>query len=116
MKTVRILAIIPLALMSLMNIGYPFGSDPKPDPKPDVALAIVVAALGVAGLVAVYGLARNTSWGIQAALTVAGLNVVGAVIALVNDTEGAVVGLVVSGLALLLAVAASSRARRTSVA
>ena len=109
MKTVRILAIIPLALMSLMNVGYPFDSHP-------FALSAAVVALGIAGFGAVYGLARNTSWGIPAALAVAGLNVVGAVIALANDTEGAAVGLVVSGVTLLLALALSSSTRRTSVA
>lgn len=109
MKTIRILAIVPLALMSLMNVGYPFDSHP-------VALSAAVVALGVAGFGAVYGLARNTSWGIPAALTVAGFNVIGAVIALANDAEGAMIGLVVSGIALLLALALSSSARRTSVA
>jgi hypothetical protein len=32
MKLFRILAIVPLALISLMNVGYPLGTDPKPDP------------------------------------------------------------------------------------
>jgi hypothetical protein len=109
MKTFRNLAIIPLALISLMNVGYPFGTDPKPE----VALAIAVLALGIAGLVAVFGLARNTSWGIPAALAVAGVNVTTAVIALVADTEGAVIGLVVSSLALTLSLAASSGRRTT---
>lgn len=112
MKTVRILAIVPLALMSLMNIGYPLGSDPKPD----VALAIPVATLGLAGLVAAYGLARNTPWGIPAAVVVGGLNVVGGAIGLVNDAEGAAIGLVVSAVALALAFVAGSGARRASVA
>jgi hypothetical protein len=112
MKTVRILAIIPLALISLMNVGYPFGTDPKPD----VTLAIAVALLGLAGFVAVYGLARSTTWGIPAALAVAGVNVASALIGLVADSEGAIVGLVVSALALALAFAAGSGARRASVA
>jgi len=30
MKTFRILATIPLALRSLMNVGYPFGTDEQP--------------------------------------------------------------------------------------
>lgn len=110
MKTIRILAIVPLALISLMNVGYPFGTDPKPD----AGVAAAVLALGIAGLVAVYGLARNTTWGIPAALAVAGLNVLGAVVALANDAEGAAIGLVVSAVALALAFAAG--ARRTKAA
>ena len=112
MKLVRILAIVPLALMSLMNIGYPFGTDSDPA----VALSIAVVVLGVAGFVAAYGLARNTSWGIAAALAVSGINVVGAIIALVNDSEGAIVGLVVSAVALSLAFVAGSTSRKTSLA
>jgi len=112
MKTFRRLAIIPLALISLMNVGYPFGTDPKPE----VALAIAVLALGLAGLVAVFGLARNTAWGIPAASAVAGVNVTTAVIAMVADAEGAAIGLVVSSLALVLSFAASSGRRTTSPA
>ena len=116
MKTVHILATVPLALISLMNIGYILPTDPKHD----VAVAIAVLALGIAGMVAVFGLARNTAWGLPAALAVAGTNVAAAVIALLNETEGAVVGLVVSSvalvLALALALASSSVTRRASVA
>jgi uncharacterized membrane protein (UPF0136 family) len=112
MKTFRILAIIPLALISLMNVGYAFGADPRPD----IALAIAVVALGLVGFVAAYGLARDATWGIPAALAVTGVNVVSAIIALINDSEGAVVGLVVSAVALALAFVAGSGTRGTSVA
>ena len=112
MKTVRTLAIIPLALISLMNVGYPFGTDPIPELTP----AIAALVLGVAGLVAVLGLARNTSWGLPAAVAVAGVNVTAAVIALVAGSEGAVIGLVISSLALALSFAASPGRRTTSPA
>lgn len=112
MKTVRILAIIPLALISLMNVGYILPTDPKHN----AGVAIAVLALGLAGLGAVYGLARNTTWGVPAALAVAVVNVAAAVTALVNDSEGAVIGLVVSGLALALSFAASAARRTTSPA
>jgi hypothetical protein len=112
MKLVRILAIVPLALASLMNVGFPFGTDPKPD----VALAIAVLVLGLAGFVAAFGLARDTAWGIPAALAVGCVNVVAAIIALVSDTDGAIVGIVVSSLALVLAFIAGSRRRSVSVA
>ena len=112
MKLVRILAILPLALISLMNVGYYFGTDPKPD----VALAVAVGAMGLAGFVAAYGLARGLSWGIPAALAVAGVNVAAAVIGLAADEEGAVIGLTISALALALAGAAASSRRKVSVA
>jgi hypothetical protein len=112
MKFLRILAIVPLALVSLLNVGYPFGTDPKPD----VALAIAAAALGLAGFVAAFGLARNTTWGSPAALAVGAANVVGAIIALVSDTEGAIIGLVISSLALVLAFVAGSDRRKVSLA
>jgi hypothetical protein len=103
MKTFRILAIIPLALMSLMNVGYPFGTDPKPE----LALGAAVLVLGLAGFAAAFGLARNTTWAVPAAVAVAGINVAAAIVALVADTEGAVIGLVVSSLALVLSFAAT---------
>ena len=105
MKTFRILASIPLGLMSLMDVGYVLPADPKHN----VGIAIAVAALGVAGLVAVYGLVRNTSWGMPAALTAAAVNVIAGVVALVNDSQGAVIGLTLSSIALLLSFVASSR-------
>jgi hypothetical protein len=112
MKTTRILAIIPLALVSLMNVGYILPTDPKHN----VGVAIAVLVLGLAGLGAVYGLARNTSWGVPAALAIAGVNVAAAIVALVNDSEGAAIGIVVSSLALVLAFAASATTRKASVA
>jgi len=112
MKFVRILSIVPLVLISLMNVGYPFGTDSKPG----IVLAIAVLVLGVAGFVAAFGLARDTVWGIPAALAVAGINVVGAITALVSDSEGAIIGLVVSSLALVLAFLAGSGTRKVSVA
>jgi hypothetical protein len=111
MKSVRILAIVPLALVSLMNVGYAFGTDPKPD----VAPAIAAALLGLAGFVAAFGLARDTTWGIPAALAVAGVNVIAAIIALVSDADGAIVGLVVSSVALSLAFIAGSSRRKVSL-
>jgi hypothetical protein len=110
MKTFRILAIVPLTLMSLMDVGYILPTDPSHD----VAVSVAVFALGVAGLAAVYGLARNTSWGLPAALATAGVNVAGGIVALVNDSEGAAIGIVVSSLALLLTLAASSRRPATA--
>ena len=113
MKFVRILAIVPLVLISLMNVGYPFGTDPKPD------LAVWPSLVLVLGTGRVRGRVRprpQHRWGIPAALAVAGVNVVAAIIALVSDTEGAIIGLVVSSLALVLAFVAGSGTRKVSVA
>ena len=112
MKTFRVLAIVPLALISLMNIGYPFGADSGPS----LALGVLVGLLGLAGFVAAYGLARNTAWSLRAALGVSGVNVVGAVVALVAGAEGASVGLAVSAVAVALTLAAGAGVRRTAVA
>lgn len=110
MKYVRILAIVALALVSLFNVGYPFGTEPKPG----LPLAIAVLVLGLAGLVASFGLARNSMWGVPAALVVSGANVVAAILALVTDSEGAVIGLGLSALALVLVFVAGSERRATS--
>ena len=112
MKLVRILATVLLVLVSLMNAGYPFGTDPKPDVLP----AIAALVLGVTGFVAAFGLARYTTWGIPAALAVAGINVVAAIFALDSHSEGATVSLVVSSSALVLAFVAGSGTRNVSVA
>jgi uncharacterized membrane protein (UPF0136 family) len=111
MKTVRILAMIPLTLISLMNVGYILPTDPKHN----TAVAIAVLALGLVGLAAAYGLARHPSWGVPAATTVAGVNVTAAIVALVNDSEGATIGLTLSTVALLLSFAAGAR-RHTAAA
>ena len=112
MKLARILAIVPLVLISLLNVGYIFGTDPKPD----LALAVLVLVLGLAGFGAAFGLARNTGWGIPAALAVAGVNVVAAIVALLTESQGAIVGLVISAVALALAFVASSGSRHASMA
>jgi hypothetical protein len=112
MKIFRILAVVTLGLMSLMNVGYPFGTDPKPD----AVLGTAVLLLGVVGLVTVSGLAVNAHWALRATGVVAGVNVLGAVVALFNDSQGAVIGLAVSSLALASAVAAGARRRTTSPA
>jgi hypothetical protein len=112
MKLVRILAIVPLALISLLNVGYFFGTEPKPA----LWLAVAVLVLGVAGFVAAFGLARNTTWCIPAALAVAAVNIIGAIVALVSESEGAIIGLALSSLALLLVVLAGARRPKVSPA
>ncbi len=112
METYRILGIVPLALISLMNVGYPFGTDPEPR----AATAVLVAVLGLAGLLAAYGLGRGTPWGVPAAVAVGAVSVVGGVVALAAGVEGAAIGLVVSAVALALALAALQATRRVTMA
>ena len=106
-KTLRILAIVPLALISLMDVGAPTGGTDM-----NLAASIAVVAMGVAGLAAVVGVAWNKAWGIPAALTMAGVNMVGGIVAVVADSEGAVIGLTVSTLALVFAALAAGSLRR----
>ena len=63
----------------------------------------MITLVGVAGLVAAAGLARRLPWGRPAVLAIGVLNVAGAVVALVNDWDGAAIGLTVSLIALVLA-------------
>jgi hypothetical protein len=112
MKILRTVAVVPLALVSLMNVGYILPTDPKHD----AGLAIAVLALGLVGLLAAYGLARNTIWGVPAALAVAGTNVVAAIVALTTNADGAAIGLVVSAIALAFAFALASVRRTASPA
>ena len=92
-----------------MNVGYVFGTDPKPS----TGTAIYAVLVGLLGFVAVVGLLRNTAWGIPAAVVVAGVNVAASIVAMVADSEGAVIGLAVSLVALALSLAAGMR-RRTA--
>ena len=65
--------------------------------------------------IAVIGFENVNAW-LDAYLALAGINVVVALIALVSDSEAAIIGLVVSSLALVLAFVAGSGTRKVSVA
>ncbi|UUZ58258.1 hypothetical protein [Nocardioides sp. B-3] len=110
MNFLRMLCIVPLTLISLLNVGYPFGT------SPDEALSVAAVAPGLAGFVAAFGLARSAGWGVPAALTVGALNVVGAIAALASDAEGALVGVVISSLALAMAFVAGVDGRKVASA
>jgi hypothetical protein len=113
MRIVRYLAVAATALMSLMNLPIAF-TDGAGIPAP---LAWAVTLLGVAGLVVAVALARGVSWAAPAAVAVGLANVAGAVAALVQQSDGAVIGLVVSTVmtALALAVARTRPVRRVPV-
>ena len=95
MKIVRWAAAAVTALMCLMNFGAVFEASSAP-------VAVVDAVLCAAGIVASVGLLRRASWGRPAVLVVGALNLVGGVIALVTEVEGAPIGIAVSGIALVL--------------
>jgi uncharacterized membrane protein (DUF2068 family) len=109
MKPVRWAAVAATALLSLLNL--PLAVDPGEVPRP---VAVLATVLGVLGLAAAYGLARRLSWGRPAALAVGAVNLVGAVVALAQGWEGAVIGLVLSVLAVALAAAADRAPARTA--
>jgi hypothetical protein len=93
MKVLRWAAVAATAVISLMNLPIAFGGSDDDIPTP---LAWVITLLGVAGLVAAYGLARRLGWGRPAVLAVGGLNLAGVAVAFAQGWEGAAIGLVVS--------------------
>jgi hypothetical protein len=95
MKVAHWTAIVVLILMSLMNLGAVTGDS-------SLAIAVIDVAIGVAGLAAVYGLTRHTSWGPVTALAAAGAFLVTSVIGLFVGWDGAAIGIGVSVVALIL--------------
>lgn len=106
MKTVRYTAAAATILMSLMNLPFAFGHSGG---AVSTAIAWLVTLLGVVGLVVAVGLIRRTVWGGPATLAVGVANLIGAVVAMVQGREGALVGLVVSLVAAGLATAVVRR-------
>src|SRR5829696_5775301 len=103
MKFLRWAAVVVLTLMSLMNVGVILGGD---ESYPAIA-TIGAVALGVFGLVAAYGFARREPWGRAAAIAAGALNIVAGVIALANDAEGAIIGVVLGAIVVVLSFAAT---------
>jgi hypothetical protein len=98
MKVIRWATAAALTLISLMDIGIVTDLGHNP-----VALEVAAPLLGLLGLAAVYGLLRRRSWGTRATLGAGLVNMAGAVGALVTGADGAIIGLVVSVIALALA-------------
>ena len=99
MKTLRYTAAAATILMSLMNLPIAFNDGDMDLPK---ALAWLISLLGVIGIAAAIGLILGTSWGTPALIAVGVVNVIGALIALSADSEGAVIGLTVSTIMTVL--------------
>ncbi|MFG2042476.1 hypothetical protein [Dactylosporangium sp. NPDC048998] len=111
MRTIRYTAAIATVIMSLLNL--PIALDPA-GAGLAAPVAWLISLLGVAGIVAAIGLFRSAAWATPAVIAVGVLNLIGAIAALVNNSQGAVIGLVLSAVGTALAVTyASSRAART---
>jgi hypothetical protein len=104
MKVVGWIAATALTLISLMDIGAALGGGGN-----SAAVRVLAPLLGLLGMAAVYGLLRGRPWGPPAALAAGAANVVSALIAIALNSAGALIGLVVSLITLVLtAVAARS--------
>jgi hypothetical protein len=101
-------AAAPLALISVFNLPIAFESGNIP---PGIAWAI--SALGLIGLITVVALLLDRNWASPAATAVAATNLIAAGIALAADEEGAIVGLVLSAIAVVCSTISLVR-RRTA--
>ncbi len=102
MKIVRWIAAAALTLISLMDIGVALSGGSE-----SVPVRVLAPLLGVLGLGATYGLLRRRPWGAPAALAAGAVNVVTALIAMALSSEGALAGLAVSLVALVLTAVAA---------
>ena len=96
MQILKWAAVAVTALFALMNLGAVL------EPDVGTGFRIAAAALGLAGVVATVGLGASRAWGRSAVIAVGALNVAAAVVGLVADEPGAVIGIVVGGLAVVL--------------
>ena len=97
MKAIRWTAAAVTLLMGLMNL--PFVIDDGGNDYP-MAFRVVASLVGLAGIVAAIALARRVPRATTAVILLGALNLAGSVWALTADSEGAVIGLVVSLLGL----------------
>ncbi len=92
MKVIRCAAVAVTVLFALMKVGAAI------DAQQAGWVRVFGAALGVAGAVAAFGLARNLTWGRSAVIAVGVANVLGSGAGMVLDQDGYVIGFVVGGL------------------
>ena len=97
---IRWAAVVVTALFVLLNLGVTV------DPDASAALRIGAGVMLVAGAFAAAGLARSAEWGRPAVAVVGALNAAGGVAALVADEPGGGIGVVLGGLAVVLAALA----------
>jgi hypothetical protein len=111
MRAFRWLAAAFTILMSLMNLPFIVTDGGSDFP---VALNAAISLLGVLGIVSAIGLLRRASWGRPAVLAIGVINLAAAVAALIAAVEGAVVGLTVSSLIVVLGLLTPGTERRPS--
>jgi hypothetical protein len=115
MRTIRYTAAIATIIMSLLNLPFALDDGGLGLPTP---VAWLFSLLGVAGIVAAVGLFRSAAWATPAVITVGAINLIGAVVALIKNWDGAVIGLVLSaagtGLAIAYAVGKPAKAPQIS--
>ena len=99
MKALRYAAAAATVLMSLMNLPFAFDDGGAGTPAP---VAWLITLLGVAGIAAAIALLSNAGWGPWAVTAVGVVNLAGAVIALVLNNEGALIGLTLSAVITVL--------------
>src|ERR1700729_858249 len=93
-------AVAVTILMGLANLGQVA--------QGNLGLRVLGPVLAVAALVAVFGVARRRSWGTRSVIVVGAVNVVAALVGAFVGLDGWPVGLVLSGLAIVLAVVSTS--------
>ncbi|GGM90410.1 hypothetical protein ACFFX1_21780 [Dactylosporangium sucinum] len=106
MRTIRYTAAVATIVMSLLNLPIAFDDGGAGITAP---LAWLISLLGVAGIVAAVALLRSVAWATPAVITVGALNLIGAVVALVRSSDGAIIGLVLSAIGTGLAIAYAMR-------
>lgn len=106
MKIIKWTAVAVTALFVLMNLGAVV------EPDVDAPYRVVAVVLAIGGVAAAVGLGANQPWGRPAVILVGALNVVTALAGLFTNQEGAVIGVVVGGLGVILGALAADEARR----
>ena len=96
-------AVAVTVLMGLANLGLVGQSH--------LGLQILGPILAVAALVAVVGLATHRSWGVRAVIAVGVVNLVGAIVGAIAGLDGWPVGVVLSGLAIVLTAVSNPHTR-----
>ncbi len=110
MKAVKWAAVAVTALFALMNFGAIFESDL------DTPYRVLGAVLAVVGAVAATALGTGRAWGRASVVVVGAVNLVTSITGLLTDQEGAVIGIVVGGLGVVLGVLSLRESGRAAVA
>jgi hypothetical protein len=101
-------AIAVTVLLGLANLGL--------IAQTNLGLKILGPILAVAALGAVVGFATHRSWAARAVIAVGAVNLIAAVVGAVVGMDGWPVGLVLSGLAIVLAAVSNPDTRRVVTA